>query len=289
MSWEKEATLFQTADIIKFGLVLLFVFFLSFFFLKPVPFAYQYQLGGTWNYETLFAPYDIPLVENQEDLMDSLEQGLAVELPAFFLNENMVKRRKRIFERAFRDQIKIAQQDGQFQEVIEQADLYRNFARAFIERAYRKKIIAPLFKAGNSSEDRLILQIRDRQVEISFGDLHTPASVEASVADSLFHSGLEQAEFLLPLLTGFFRPNVKPFRAGKKSKLARDHSILLAGEMIIEKGSQIEAITFAKIKAYQSQHESESFKYLKFIAYFMMASLLMASFYLFRRSKKKHP
>ena len=46
-------------------------------------FGYEYKKGSTWNYETLFAPFDFPVLKTSEQMQEEMETALGSYVPYF--------------------------------------------------------------------------------------------------------------------------------------------------------------------------------------------------------------
>ncbi|MBO4566242.1 MAG: hydrolase, partial [Bacteroidales bacterium] len=45
--------------------------------------GYDYKRGGTWNYETLFAPFDFPILKTTEQMMEEMDRASSVHIPYY--------------------------------------------------------------------------------------------------------------------------------------------------------------------------------------------------------------
>ena len=50
---------------------------------RSARFAYDYKKGGTWNYPTLFAPFDFPILKTSEQMMADMDRASAVHIPYY--------------------------------------------------------------------------------------------------------------------------------------------------------------------------------------------------------------
>ena len=53
--------------------------------------GYDYKKGGTWNYETLFAPFDFPILKTSEQMMEEMDRASNVHIPYYVYSESIVR------------------------------------------------------------------------------------------------------------------------------------------------------------------------------------------------------
>ena len=50
---------------------------------RSAKFGYEYKKGSTWNYETLFAPFDFPVLKTPEQMQEEMEKAMGSYVPYF--------------------------------------------------------------------------------------------------------------------------------------------------------------------------------------------------------------
>ena len=50
---------------------------------RTAKFGYDYKKGATWNYETLFAPFDFPILKTAEQIQEETARALDAYVPYF--------------------------------------------------------------------------------------------------------------------------------------------------------------------------------------------------------------
>ena len=53
--------------------------------------GYEYKKGGTWDYETLYAPFDFPILKTSEEMLAEREKALDVHVPYYNYSESITK------------------------------------------------------------------------------------------------------------------------------------------------------------------------------------------------------
>ena len=62
---------------------------------RSAKFGYDYKQGGTWNYPTLFAPFDFPILKTSEEMMEEMNRASNVHVPYFNYLDNVTHDRLR--------------------------------------------------------------------------------------------------------------------------------------------------------------------------------------------------
>ena len=73
----------QTVHLSRLLPLLLIAALLSVLAPRSARFAYDYKKGGTWNYPTLFAPFDFPVLKTNEQMMAEMDRASAVHIPYY--------------------------------------------------------------------------------------------------------------------------------------------------------------------------------------------------------------
>ena len=73
----------QTVPLNKFWPLLIIAALLAVLAPRSARFAYDYKKGGTWNYPTLFAPFDFPILKTPEQIMTEMDRSSAVHIPYY--------------------------------------------------------------------------------------------------------------------------------------------------------------------------------------------------------------
>ena len=53
--------------------------------------GYEYKKGGTWDYETLYAPFDFPILKTSEEMLAEREKASDVHVPYYNYSESITK------------------------------------------------------------------------------------------------------------------------------------------------------------------------------------------------------
>ena len=51
--------------------------------------GYEYKKGGTWDYETLYAPFDFPILKTSEEMLAEREKASDVHVPYYNYSESI--------------------------------------------------------------------------------------------------------------------------------------------------------------------------------------------------------
>lgn len=265
----------------RYGLALLVVVLISFLFPKQTPFPYTYTIGERWNYEDLVVDrnFDFQLISAAEE--QSTEEGEA--LLTFVQEEEVAVAKKEAFVAAFAKELEEEDFAAAYPDVNDQRSSYLNFGKQFIDRVYARGIIG----AGESLGAAEVNLRREGGAEVvKVEDFYTPEQVDLIIGDSLFSSGLKEAEFLIPLLDGLFSPNIFYQEIPSSDSTANINFPpaiiqISTGDLIISRGELIDEEKAQKLKAYESYFEKSNTSI--FAGYFLLTSILMGIFifYLF--------
>ena len=60
---------------------------------RPVRLGFEYRKGGTWNYETLYAPFDFPVLKTSEQIQSEIDKASDVYVPYYDYSEDITRSR----------------------------------------------------------------------------------------------------------------------------------------------------------------------------------------------------
>lgn len=81
----------QTVPLNKFIPLLVIAVLLAVLAPRAPKLGYDYKKGGTWNYETLFAPFDFPILKTTEQMMEEMDRVSSVHIPYFVFSESVAR------------------------------------------------------------------------------------------------------------------------------------------------------------------------------------------------------
>lgn len=286
MREQQLLSLSSPAAFTRYGLALLVVVFISFLFPKQAPFPYTFTLGEPWNYEDLLAERDFDF---QLAPVAAREEPKAADALATYVRDAaIVEQKKAAYEQAFAQELQDIGMLAAYPDVSRRRASYLAFGRGFIERVYAKGIIG-VKESSAATEVRLLSDDGEEVVRLS--DFYSPSEIALVVGDSLFNSGLQEAEFLIPLLDGLFSPNIFYQEVATPDSSAMPNFApavipIYAGEKIIGRGEVVDEKRFQKLSTYKRFFGKSSPGI--FFGYFLLTSILIGIllFYLFFNFKQ---
>ena len=239
-------------------LALALVVFVSLLCPNVVSDPVQYRVGAYWIYDDLIAPTDIPILKSDEAYQAEVN-AIKDNFSPFYEIENQISLDVRAqFVEKFDQQVANATQ-GTFKDVPKRPKVYREqglqLATSLLEKGIvqlesqhekQGKNFVITVLSGNTSQQRTVHSLLE------------PSELEALVTDSLFSSGLPEAEFLIPLFDGLLRPNLfyndsltSDYLQQEIAAISRYKGKLDEGSFIIKKGDLISPDMYQRLISYE--------------------------------------
>ncbi len=231
-----------------------FVLFLIMFmfFPKEGKFKYEYQKGGPWMYETLVAPFDIPILKTQEELADEKESRASKVLPYFLYNENVEGNAlKMLAEKAVSSNLSASGFD---------------MLAASLRSIYEKGILpAPDGTYASGKGDMILLQKGKRAEQVLVGDLFTVEKAVSNLeyqlknilsvqkADSLLAS-VNIKDYIIPNIIYDARTTELMHRRSA-DYISPTKGVLYAGQLIVSEGEIVTADIEQLLDSYKAEYE----------------------------------
>jgi len=288
-----QTTLQNLPTIVKYFLVLLVVVFISYLFPNNTKFKYNFEKGQTWRYEDLAAPFDFAILKPEETRKQELEQLKNGFSPYYEVNPDVARNTIQQVRAGFSEQLKMANSDGLYEDVTRNSKKYMNYGLGFISRKYGQGFIQ-LDTQHIARGDNFVINLRtgnttQQRTLQSFISLD---KIDLLVTDSLFKSGLKEAEFLIPLLQNKFSKNIF-YSAELSNKFLDDliqsyspsYGMVKQDQLIIKRDGIVTDDIYQKLLSYKAQYEEEvtskKSHWGVFIGYFLLTSLIVGVFLMY--------
>lgn len=241
--------------------------FISLLCPNELRFKYQYELGSRWGYEDLTAPFDIPLLKNQQQLEEERIEVREEFSPYYRLDPGIGKRQKKAFEDDFDRQLAFVSQEenSTFKDVLKRPGVYRSYGSNLLDRIFNRGIIelAPFHK--DKSKDFVVNILRSntfqRQTLQNIPDLD---QVSGWLGDTLLESGLREAEFLISVLDENLAANLvyddsltKRMLEAELWEVLPTRGLVDKGEVLVKKGDLITEETYQKLLSFEARYKQE--------------------------------
>ncbi len=300
MSEQSTQRLQNLPDAVKYILVLLVVVFISFLFPNNVRFKYEFIKGQSWRYDDLEAPFDFAIKKPEEEYKKELEQAEAQFTPYYEMVGEVARQKKSDFREAFQQQIEEVRDGGQYVDVLQRSDIYLRFGNTLIERIYNIGILQ-LADIHSDDDGKFVINLRQGNTtsKRTTQSFFNPNETDNWISDSLFNSRLKEAEFLIPLLSNLFTPNViyndtltAKFKTEHLKLVAPTRGMVRKGDLIITKDGIVTDDIYQALISYKDQYELEVTKQKSwigvFLGYFLLTSLIVGVFLLYLQFHAKN-
>ncbi len=82
----------------KIWLLLLIAVLFAFLAPRSAKLGYDYRKGGTWNYETLYAPFDFPILKTSAQIQEEVDRVYSVRIPCYTYKSSVARDQVRAVE-----------------------------------------------------------------------------------------------------------------------------------------------------------------------------------------------
>ncbi|MEL6867640.1 MAG: HDIG domain-containing metalloprotein [Bacteroidota bacterium] len=285
-------------DVAKYLLVFLVIMFISYLFPNRGQINYIFKPGQAWSYEDLIAPFDFDVYKTDAELADAVrttEQNLS---PYYQFDLLLIRQQKQAFQERFNEELLSARNEGQYVDVLQKPDRYRQFGNGLIDHIYEQGIIQ-LQDTHRNKGATFTIQIQKGLSTKSqaIGELLDEQAVKNYITDSLFNSGLQEAEFLLPIIEPLISANVQYsdsltnwYKNETISRFSQAIGKVREGELIIARGEQITPGKYQRLesmkKAYDGRAGLQQVTGGLYLGYFLLTGLIVGLFIGYLRSQR---
>jgi putative nucleotidyltransferase with HDIG domain len=264
MAKEKITNNFSFSDLAKYLLVFGIIAFLSFLFPNNARFHYDFELGQTWRYDDLLAPFDFPVRKSEEELKVEKEKLLQNFSPYYVVNTDISRQQIKKFEEEFAKDFAAIDQN-QFTDVARNPEKYIQFGQKFLERQFRKGIISLDVNHQEKSPDFVINIVLGRNTrKQTLQNISSIQSVEEIIQDSLPYASLRDPDFLYYPLKKSLQANLfysesvtNLFKEDLISSVSTSRGKVSKGDLIIPKDGIITDDIYERLLSFRTEYEEE--------------------------------
>lgn len=294
-----KKTLNTLPEIAKYLLAAVVVLGISLLAPNDIQLQYQFEEGGRWQYEDLYASFDFAIYKAPEEIQEDQEKLEATFSPYYKTDLGVAGERKKAFADAFEKELELVKGQGIYEDILKNPEPYRRYGQALLQSYYSRGIIQVDAEHAEKGKDFVINllegNVADRK---TLGSLATLEQVRSSYADSLFNSGLPDAEFLIPLLESSLASNIffdkklsRRFFEAEVQQLTITRGAVKAGQLIIRKGDLINEEMYRVLTSFSERHQDElELKYSHwtvFGGYLLLTGLVIAIFMVYLQFNEK--
>ena len=282
------------SSLVKYLIILGTAVFISFLFPNNTRFKYDFDKGQNWHYGDLEAPFNFA-IQRPEEAIEAEIENLKKGNSFYVINPDRARQRKNIFQKKFNEQLETVREEGQFTDVFHHPEKYLSFGRRFIDRIYERGVITEDHELATLPKDQVIMvRIGNTTTRRTVQTILTEKEINYWITDSLFQSGLPEAEFLIPLLGKDFAPNVEfdaeltdRYRKEQRESISTTLGMVRKGEVIVGEKAFITDSVYQRLISFRDQYQQTIAKqrsaWWVTIGYLLLTSFILAVYVLYLR------
>ena len=282
------------SSVVKYLIVLGTAVFISFLFPNNTRFKYEFDKGQKWHYDDLISPFNFA-IQKPSEILEEEKSASDNITPYYFINQDRARQRKNIFQKNFEEQLETVRPEGQFTDVFRQSEVYINYGRQFIDGIYARGLITEDHELAKFEKDKVImLRNGNTTVKKTVESLLDPKEIDFWITDTLFQSGLPEAEFLIPLLRRDYAANVEydaeltdRYREEQLSSISTTYGMVRKGELVVGENDLITDSIYQQLISYKIHYQetiaTERSAWWVFIGYLLLTSFILGVFVAYLR------
>ena len=277
------------SNLFKFSLILISIFVIALLCPRQRVFDFQFAQDQYWQYDDLIAQQDIPLLKFEEELQEERQAIKDRFLPYFLFDKSVKDSLITIFKSEFDLRLNELGEGAPFKDLLRNPKAYESYSIELLDRIYNTGIIEDSIQDDHTVFN-LVKDITSSQRLAK--EFYDAEQYKELIRDTLKYSGLEDSEFLLPLIPLFIQANVRysdaltqQYLQAELSEVLEANGVIKQGTPIVNSGDYIGPSSYRKLysfKQYQEDISSDSMSYwMVFSGYFLLLLLLMTIFWLY--------
>lgn len=277
------------SNLFKFSLILISIFVIALLCPRQRVFDFQFAQDQYWQYDDLIAQQDIPLLKFEEELQEERQAIKDSFLPYFLFDKSVKDSLITVFKSEFELRLNELGVGAPFKDLLSNPKAYESYSIELLDRIYNTGIIEDSIEEDHTVFN-LVKDITSSQRIAK--EFYNAEQYKKLIRDTLKYSGLEDSEFLLPLIPLFIQANVRysdaltqQYLQAELSEVLEANGVIKQGTPIVNSGDYIGPSSYRKLysfKQYQEDISSDSMSYwMVFSGYFLLLLLLMTIFWLY--------
>jgi len=279
------------SHIYKYGLYIVSICFIVFFFPKGGKFKYEYQKGKPWQFENLYAPFDFSVNKTEEEISIEKNTIQKKQIPYYRVDKNIEKEVSQAFVSNF---FVFFDRETYTKEQLKTLD---EVGREILKNIYKKGVSSGKDIKENTE---LIYLIKNNSAQqLKKEDLISVLNKESFIREMLSQKGLLNFE---KTYQAFFNKILKSNisydeKLSKKaledalSKISYTRGAIEEGDIIIAKGEVVRADNIKILDSLKGEYESELWSdtnyYFIIGGYIVLVALVLMMLLLFIRKYRK--
>ncbi len=295
LSWQKFMLILN-----RFGkqlTILLVVLLISIVYPQRVKFQYEFQKGQRWNYETLLAPYDIPIKKSPEQIARDRTRLVESFIPYYKLDKQVETRQEELLREHFHTWFISVHGDSIAGELQDRYNLMWSNGQRLLSDVYKEGVVDIDPQHLNRGPDFVINVISGNTLRPRLlSSLMTPDEAQATLY--LKYDSLSLRGTNLPtksLFQGLVFPNIVYDVAHSQkmldqalSELVTTRGIVRKGEVIVTKNAVITDSIYDILLSFKEKFEQDygpaSGASLVYLGYLILIVLVFVAFLMYVRA-----
>lgn len=285
-------------NITKYATVVGVIVFISFLFPSTNEFSYRYKEGLNWGYDDLVAEYNFPVLKREKQLEEEKRTIKENFFPYYDYNASLKDTVLEEFDESIDKLVNQLQLRGEPSPLAQNPTKYKSLGNQLLEDIFGGYIIAK-DKADKEPDSELLRIVYKSDTKtISRADLKTPDEVKNVITKTLSESSLEDADYLIPILTDLIQPNTK-YNEDRSQKIIQSmlddisttHGVIEKGETIVSENQMITESVYQRLLSYEKEYENRNVgdrkNFVVFLGLLLLTTLIIVVFLLFLQFNAK--
>ncbi|MCX6182146.1 MAG: HDIG domain-containing protein [Bacteroidetes bacterium] len=279
--------------------------FIVFLLPREVSFKYEFQKNKAWHYDNLYAPFDVPILRNGEEIKSEKEKVISEKALYFKYNYEKKEEQVKLFDRLLDEELDAknpapataGKQKKHEERIAVLKQYYFTLGEEIISNIYKKGLIELSDELDKLNDTVAFYVIKDNVVASAFykEDVFTLKSA-FEFAEKTLQKNIEEKEVLLPAIEKtlqkdaanivFDNKKTQLVLANELSKLeVAAVGIISEGQSIIKRGDIVDKQKFDMLSSYKAKYVSQTLEQSKrllvMLAQVILISVAIGGFFLY--------
>ena len=279
--------------------------FIVFLLPREVSFKYEFQKNKAWNYDNLYAPFDVPILRNGEEIKSEREKIISGKTLYFKYNQGKKEEQVMLFDRLLEEGLEAqnpvpnseSQKKKHKENIAELKQHYFTLGEEILSDIYKKGLIELSDELDKLNDTVAFYVIKDNVVASAFykEDVFTLKSA-FEFAENTLQKNIADKEILLPAIEKALQKDAANIvYDDKKTQLVLSNElskleiaavgIISEGQSIIKKGDIVDKQKFDMLSSYKAKYESQTLEknkqLLVTLAQIVLIAIAIGGFFLY--------
>ncbi|MFM7021756.1 MAG: HD family phosphohydrolase [Flavobacteriales bacterium] len=270
-----------------------------------VSFKYEFQKNKPWQYDNLYAPFDIPILKNTDEIKLDREKIIAGKTLYFKYREEKKEERIRLFEQELEEELKeknpapssSRQQDKYLQRIAALKEQHFPLGEEVLADIYKKGLVELSDELDQINDSTAFYVIKNNVVASAFykEDVFTLKSAFEFAENSLRKYFAEREVILAAIEKVLQKDAANIIYDEKKTQLVLSNELsklevasvgmIAEGQSIIKRGDLVDKQKFDMLSSYKAKYESQTLEHNKqllvILAQFILIAVAIGGFFLY--------